>query len=466
MRVMAMGGGWQKVNGIWRKRQVVPPQLREFLPGKHQGKGTLTRSAKTGNHAEAIKVERREDFDGFFQGLLDCATARYDAAQKDRGIDWEGLAARNDRDDLVSDRDIDLAEARHARGHTPVDPIAAAVEARLGAILKGMGIDIPDKPKAVKPVPFMEIWQSWQERNGTPDTKNTYRTIFCRDAKGRVSGLAKHVGHDNAAAVTGEDIEAYRTAMEQAGKSDPTVHNHLTALSTLYNHAVKKKTLTASPLAGITIGKKPDSEREPYSKEDVARIVLEGRNQPDEIRIPTLIASYGGQRLAEILDAWTQDIMQEDGVWCFAVREKFRKRIGGRIKTTESKRNVPLHPSIDATVLAYRDRIVAEFGEGPLFPRIALDEQNRRANAGGKAIAKWIRGKVDCGGLGITDKDIAPMHSFRHYVRSRMLAAKIDRKVRNAITGHSGGDESEKYEHVEIELRVDAINRLPDPLAG
>jgi integrase len=154
--------------------------------------------------------------------------------------------------------------------------------------------------------------------------------------------------------------------------------------------------------------------------------VLKGAAEPDEIRIPTLIASYGGQRLTEILDCSTHDVVLQEGVWCLSIRMKHRAK-GTRLKTKTSRRIVPLHPSVTAAVLEYRDRIVKEHGHGPLFPQIAPDAQNRRGNRGGKKIGKWIRN-----GLGITREEVSQsMHGFRHYVRTTLLAKKVDRKIRN-----------------------------------
>jgi hypothetical protein len=95
---------------------------------------------------------------------------------------------------------------------------------------------------------------------------------------------------------------------------------------------------------------------------------------------------------------------------------------------------------------------------------VGTDSPNRCGTKGGKTIAKWIRD-----GLGISREEVTqPMHWFRHYVRSALLAKKVDRKIRNMITGHAGNshDESERYEHPDIPAMVEAINLLPDPLAA
>jgi integrase len=261
--------------------------------------------------------------------------------------------------------------------------------------------------------------------------------------------------------------------MEDTSFQDPTIHNHKTGLNTMFNHAVKKKLLVESPfkMGDIVIGQKPDGTREPYEPEQVSRIVLEGATQPDEIRIPTLIAAYGGQRLAEILDATTHDIIKKESVWGLALRIKFRQRVTGnrkmRLKTKDSRRFTPFHPAIRDTVLAYVERVKRDYGDGPLFPMVEPDDQGRRSDKGGRAIRAWIRNPAPKG-LAITDPDLGPMHSFRHYVRTQMAHAKVDRRIRNLITGHAergrNKEESDVYEHGDIALMVAAIGGLPNPL--
>lgn len=152
------------------------------------------------------------------------------------------------------------------------------------AILKG---ETP-KPK-VPPVPFdciVDDWAANKKPSPAPDTVKTFRR-FMRD-------LAEGIGHDNAVAVTPEEIENYRNAKLKAGKADTTMHNELTGISRIFNWAVFKGMITTSPMKQVVIGEKPDSERdEPYTIEQVSKIVLSALTQPDEIRIPILIAAYG-----------------------------------------------------------------------------------------------------------------------------------------------------------------------------
>jgi hypothetical protein len=46
----------QIVNGKYRVRIVVPPELRPYLPLPHTGKANLTRALGTGNQREANRL--------------------------------------------------------------------------------------------------------------------------------------------------------------------------------------------------------------------------------------------------------------------------------------------------------------------------------------------------------------------------------------------------------------------------
>jgi integrase len=461
-------GGLQRVKGIWRSRRVVPVPLRPHLPppynasGKNgQPIGSLTKTTGTGNKAEAMRIARQENHQGLFDRILAQANENRRAAQIDAGIDWVAEAEWNDRMDLIhtdyhEQMILDTIAAYQQRQEQQTDKASGDKIDEVLAQLQAMVNGEKPAPKKVAPVPFDRIVDDWAaNKNPTPepDTIKAFRRMMRE--------LAKSIGHDDAARVQGSDIEKYRQARLQAGKSANTIRNDLVGMTTIFNWAVFKDLIPVSPMKKVSKGGKAEAERDgAYSVEQVKTIVQESRSQPDEIRIPTLIAAYGGQRLSEILDCTTYDIIEEEGFWCVKIRKTYRPE-GTRLKTAESARTVPLHRSIIADVLAYRDRIRQRYGDGPLFPMVRADEQNRRGPRGGHLIGHWIRKRV-----GITDKDIAPMHGFRHYVRTQLYRKGVPDKTKDSITGHASKTQSAKYEHPEIAELADAIALLPDPLAG
>jgi hypothetical protein len=56
---------------------------------------------------------------------------------------------------------------------------------------------------------------------------------------------------------------------------------------------------------------------------------------------------------------------------------------------------------------------------------------------------------------------LAPNHSFRHYLKSELLARDVPERISDAITGHKTPGIGRKYEHVEMSKKFDAISKLP-----
>ena len=61
----------------------------------------------------------------------------------------------------------------------------------------------------------------------------------------------------------------------------------------------------------------------------------------------------------------------------------------------------------------------------------------------------------------IKDPNFAPNHSFRHYLKSELLARDVPERISDSITGHKTPGIGRKYEHVAMSKKFDAIGKLP-----
>ena len=61
----------------------------------------------------------------------------------------------------------------------------------------------------------------------------------------------------------------------------------------------------------------------------------------------------------------------------------------------------------------------------------------------------------------IKDPNLAPNHSFRHYLKSQLLDRDVPERISDLITGHTTPGIGRKYEHVEMWKKFDAISKLP-----
>src|SRR5690349_17626444 len=77
-------------------------------------------------------------------------------------------------------------------------------------------------------------------------------------------------------------------------------------------------------------------------------------------------------------------------------------------------RYVPLHPEIVKRLIPYREKVIAEHGHGPLFRHVRPDKNGRRTTYVARKIDDWMDDVIK-------DPNLAPNHSFRHYLKSQLL---------------------------------------------
>jgi hypothetical protein len=76
------------------------------------------------------------------------------------------------------------------------------------------------------------------------------------------------------------------------------------------------------------------------------------------------------------------------------------------------------------------------------------------------AVAKKLSFQLD--GV-IKDPNLAPNHSFRHYLKSQLLDRDVPERISDAITGHKTPGIGRKYEHVEMKKKFKAVSTMPLP---
>ena len=94
-----------------------------------------------------------------------------------------------------------------------------------------------------------------------------------------------------------------------------------------------------------------------------------------------------------------------------------------------TKRYTPLHPEVVKRLIPYMEKQVAEHGHGPLFRHLPKDKNGKRSTYVARKIDEWMDGVIK-------DPNLAPNHSFRHYLKSELLARDVPERISDAITGH------------------------------
>lgn len=73
----------------------------------------------------------------------------------------------------------------------------------------------------------------------------------------------------------------------------------------------------------------------------------------------------------------------------------------------------------------------------------------------GHKIGKWVRETVKL------DPHVDPNHGWRHTWKTRALAAGIEERLRDAITGHRVASVGRRYESPTVQMLAAAMSRFP-----
>jgi integrase len=194
----------------------------------------------------------------------------------------------------------------------------------------------------------------------------------------------------------------------------------------------------------------------------VTRILTRAQAETDdEVFLSLLTEAYTGCRVSEIADCSTLDfnfVMNGDpekvlpGKWFLFIGEENREP--GCTTKGHKRRYVPLHAEIVKRLIPYRERVIAEHGHGPLFRQVRPDKNGKRTTYVARKIDEWMDGVIK-------DPNLAPNHSFRHYLKSQLLDRDVQERISDAITGHKTPGIGRKYEHVEMKKKFKAISKLP-----
>ena len=171
-----------------------------------------------------------------------------------------------------------------------------------------------------------------------------------------------------------------------------------------------------------------------------------------------LIAWYSGMRRDEICGMEVSDVVEEEGVWLFLIRDNDTRRI----KTISSERKLPLANELKRLGLPAYVAALRDVGETLLFPELASESGSGTM---GDAYYKRIWTKIAralpfvSGGQGI--------HAFRHTAINSLKSAKISEAVAADFAGHSvGGETGGRYSKANIPLLKEAVDAIPEVTAN
>jgi integrase len=312
---------------------------------------------------------------------------------------------------------------------------------------------------AVTLLGLLEAWAN--EREPPAKTLDAWTRIVDR--------LIKHVSHEDPERLTRRDVVGWKDGLLEQGLSRKSVEVHLTAVSTIFNHALANERLTRTdcPTKGIRVAKKDDpaDKRRPFTEDEAAMVLKAARSETKgSMRWLPVLLAFTGARLDELCGASKGDIRSDATItrelgpeagWFIRI-EPTKDR---SVKTGwKGARSVPLHQQvIDEGFLEY----VQSLEDGPLFPDLSPDVWGSRAGTATKMLGRRLRA------LGIIDKRVVAGHSWRHRFKDQCRAAGIPKDQHDALTGHTAGDVGSTYGlgHTLLTLRK-AVDKLPHLSVG
>jgi integrase len=311
-------------------------------------------------------------------------------------------------------------------------------------------------------VPLLEIFDAYAVETGIkPGTAKEWRAVVQR--------LIAFLGHDDAAAITVDDLHRWITDVltkpgKRAAPPQPrTVRGtYLAAIRAMFVWAVEQRKLKRNVAVDIKVRVPRKAKlRQPDFTQGEARAILSAALVPVEgnLAVENVLArrwipwlcAYTGARVNEFSQLRAEDVQQIEGVWTARITPE-----AGPVKTNEA-RIVPLHSHlIEQGFLA----VVASKGDGPLFydpsRQRVNDDASRHVKKVGEKLAKWVREEV-----GITDPQVQPNHGWRHMFKTVARRVAMDADARDIIQGHALKTEGGKYGRFEIEALATEIEKLP-----
>jgi len=148
-----------------------------------------------------------------------------------------------------------------------------------------------------------------------------------------------------------------------------------------------------------------------------------------------LISLYTGARLGEVIQLYTSDIREEDGITFFDINDDGEDK---RLKTAYSRRTIPVHQALVG--MGFMDLVARRRNAGNqrLFPDIEMGKDGYYSSPFSKRFSRFLKH------TGIKQKTNA-FHSFRHCFEDACRDSDVSAEVMNALQGHSEKGMAARY---------------------
>lgn len=302
--------------------------------------------------------------------------------------------------------------------------------------------------------------------NGAPTTPPYWHRLISR--------FVDHLGHDQLASVTSEDIRSYRDHLINSGRNIRTArHADFAAIRALFHFAVERKLIGSDPTSDVRfrLARLGTSAKMLAFSADEASAILSAADQqtlPCRRWIPWLTA-FTGSRVATIANLRAGDVFEVEGLWVLRI-----SRQAGPIKTAASERIVPLHPAIlsrgfvEFARSVERERLFLDADASDAMrnsPSNPFDPMSMARYNPARSTIRRVTEWLHTLGLEIgREHQKDPNHAWRHWLKERAFEAGIPEKIADAIVGHAQATTARRYGSVALRVMANEIAKIPSPI--
>jgi integrase len=293
-----------------------------------------------------------------------------------------------------------------------------------------------------------------------PKTVSRWRAVFLQ--------MQKDFADTSAEGITEDMARSWIAGLVVEERSAYTVREvWLSASRTVFGWGVRHKRISKNPFsdAYVDVPKKIRLRETKAFRPEEAVVILRAalacrhpKTMQERARrwVPWLCA-YSGARAGEITQMRGVDVQERSRFYVMNITPE-----AGSTKT-HNARIVPIHGHLVEQGFI---EFVRRSGSGPLFynpnPRKDQAEQDdplkprrSRADTTRAHLSDWVRE------LGITDRELKPMHAWRETFKQIADRAGIPEKVHDEITGHAQKTIGRGYGRPTVEDMAEALKKFP-----
>lgn len=326
------------------------------------------------------------------------------------------------------------------------------------SVIPAVAVNAPAAPACGR---MLEAFEYWREL--TPGRPERTLMEFASTAELFDLRVGKPLSE-----LTRLDVAAFRDSMLADGLAPPTVRKKVGFISTLLQAQVDAGRLAVNAARGLRVPRPRVSplSRSEFSPEQLQAVfaspVYTRGARPragggEACAWVPVLGLATGARLEELCQLRVEDVV--DGPAGSLVLRIDDVAEGQRVKTSSSRRLVPLHPDVIACGFAAYLAARRTAGDYWLFPDLLPDKLGSRGGNFSKWWGRYLRSTHGCG---IADRRVV-FHSFRHTFKSLCRTA-MPEEFHDRLTGHSSTSIGRGYGSVPLPVLVEAVGRIRFPV--